>query len=314
MMNFSEKVERMISTRVAVDFEMSGMKVRAKYRGGRGRKLLVLLHAAMPAHSTNRPYFQTFLPVDVPQISISDPTLEGHDELASGWYVGHDGLLAGPRIHELIVKVAERIGSTERIYLGGSSGGFAAMHLSSLDGGSVAIALCPQTNLDTYNTSWVRRFRDSCFPRLSPDDLIMDHIGINLKSYYSNPIKNYTTILVSPLDQGHLFGQVLPALSELHPANFERVVLDVSFQGVAGHSSSIPPRAFMPWVRAALVTKSFSSSAMVEAHRQIQNIEIHNPESGSVKNDPRRAEAAIDHELQKADLLRDYHLRQDEES
>jgi hypothetical protein len=269
MQNERFKFDDFLSGSKVERFDVDGMGVSAKYKPGRGRILVVLLHAAMPPHAEKRPKFQAPLPIDAPQLSIADPSLDGHDDLASGWYLGFPGQGVPEKILTLVLEFSKKIGSTKRVYVGGSSGGFACLMLSSMDAGSLAISACPQTNLDTYKTFNLSKF-SSRFPgNESLSTPITQLSGVNLWERYRGKLSNFIVILVSPGDPAHLFGQVVPLLSNISPTEWGRVVVEVAFHGVAGHSSSVPPAAYVPWVKAALLVDSFLASELMAAKHLI---------------------------------------------
>lgn len=294
------------SDRSAKEVIMNGRTYRAKYRGGRGKRLVVLFHPAQPAYADNRPYFLPFLDVASPQISITDPTLEGRDELPAGWYLGGHNENVQGCINRIVTEFGIFIGCSERIYVGGSSGGFASLLYSSLDPNSVAISACPQIDLDTYDNSTVRKFRSICYPEARPEASIKELTAVDLIKSYSKDLENSAIIIVSPGDYAHLFNQIAHLLTAVKPKRWRNILLDVEYHGIPNHSGSIPPKVYMKWVRAAIASPSLIASDIMATHHEMkQTTPTENPAS------PSNVKEVTIHEsdLRMAELLRDYQLR-----
>lgn len=262
LMNY-DFFHELLRDRSAKEFQKDGQTYRAKYRRGRGDKLLVLFHPAMPAYSSNRPYFLPFFPLDVPQLSISDPTLEGRSDLPAGWYLGAAGQDVVNTVSRLAMDFSRFLECRKRIYIGGSSGGFASLLYSSLDEASIAIAACPQIDLDTYMTSPVRAWVHRCYGELLPSTTIKQLTGVDLLSTYSGDFKNSALVLVSPGDFTHLHGQLAPFLSCISPKHRQQIIVDVSYHGIPGHGGSVPFSSCMPWIQAVYISDDFTATSIL---------------------------------------------------
>lgn len=62
--------------------------IPVKYKPGVGSDLVILFHPALSGERLYQPWFQPFLPVNAPQLSIADPTLLGSKTLSAGWFLG----------------------------------------------------------------------------------------------------------------------------------------------------------------------------------------------------------------------------------
>ena len=281
----------------------NGNTIRAKFRHGKGTTLAVLFHPAGPPYAENRPYFLPFLPLQIPQISISDPTLEGNDHLESGWYLGHAEANLPQILSELIVEFSSFLGTQRRIYIGGSSGGFAALLYSSLDPESLAVAACPQTDLDAYQNNNTSAFKDTFFPNATESETIKQLTGIDLQERYSARIPNSCLITVSPRDH-HLNGQIIPFWRCLKYPATENAILDVRYHGIDGHGGSIPPSYWIQWVNAALMSNSWSAKDLVETFYQL---DIHDRNQKPSRRAP-KTENTEENDRKLADLLANYEL------
>lgn len=289
--------------------QIDGRIYRAKYKPGRGKRLIVLFHPAQPAHSPNRPYFLPFLSVDAPQLSITDPTLEGYNELTSGWYLGNCGRIIPDLLSAVLIGFSDFIGAVERIYVGGSSGGYAALLYSVLDPRSLAIAACPQVDLDTYGGPGVEYYR-TAFMADRPHCKIKDFTGIDLINSYSEGFLNSAIIIISSGDYGHLYGQVVPLLRAIRPENRDQIVLNSNFYGVRGHGGSIPSIAYASWVRAALSSQSLVASEIMSVHHVIEST-VASPQT--INSDRVKRSVVDADDLKIASILREYQLRQESE-
>lgn len=289
-----------------VEVEVDGSVIPVRYKPGRGKDLIVLFHAAVNLDRLGAPRFQSFLPVDEAQISIADPTLLSMQGVASGWYLGGEGEVLPEKIMRLVQAVSQCLCSTRRIYIGGSSGGFAALLYGGLDRGSVAVAACPQTNLVTYQNSNVSKFVEQKYPtmrRLPPE--------ADLATFLPARWQSAAVLLVSSGDHNHLYQQVLPLVTALGFKQRNDLVLSVAFHGVLGHSGSVPPVVYMDWVRAVLQCPRFTADDVMQAHHTIQGSRIPSQsvprQSATASTDASGASSAA---IAFADILRDHQLRQ----
>jgi hypothetical protein len=299
----------LLADRTAKSIIIDGVTVRAKYKRGRGRRLLVIFHSALPPNSGNRPNFSNFLQLDVPQLAISDPTLEGRDDLTAGWYLGAAGRSLPQIIRGLVTDFSETIRCQERIYLGGSSGGFAALLYSSLDPTSLAIAVCPQCDLDLYDNTNVAKWRSQCFPDVPLGVPVKEFTGVDLIKFYSGSFRNSVVILLSSGDFVHLFGQIAPLLSSIKWSQRSQFLLNVEYHGIPNHSGSVPQIHWLSWVRAAFAAKTFQATELMDAHFILRaRTDVSGGSGGNGSQD-----GNLSRDARMTDLLRAYELREDKE-
>lgn len=290
--------------------EVDGSIIPVRYKSGRGKDLIVLFHPALKPERLGTPWFQPFLPVGVPQVAIADPTLLSMQGVAAGWYLGGEGEGLPPKITRLVRAIAQILGCKRRVYVGGSSGGFAALLFAGLDDQSVAVAACPQTNLRCYGNSHLQNFLAQKYPetlKLPPE--------ADLPSFLPARWKSAAVLLVSSGDHGHLHQHVLPLVTAL---GFERrinVAINVAYHGVLGHSGSVPPAVYEDWVRAVLQCPRFTTDDVIQTHHTIQSSRIPSQsvphQSATASTDASGASSAA---IAFADILRDHQLRQIKET
>lgn len=290
--------------------DVDGCVIPVRFRPGLGIDLVVLFHPALPPSRLMKPWFQGFLPLDVPQISIADPTLSTMDEVAAGWYLGGEGSGLSARIIHLVQIFAKLLGCCRRIYVGGSSGGFAALLYAGLDRGSVAIAASPQTSLDRYENSHLRKFVTQKYPltkTLPPES--------NLPSLFQDNWHSAAIILCSSGDHSHIYSQVLPFVSALGLQQNSKLVLNVEYHGITGHSGSVPPAVYMQWLRAVLLCPDFDADTVMNIHHKMKAGEDQSGLISLSSHERTQSTKPNPHsKLHVANLLRDYHLRQQLES
>ncbi len=213
--------------------------------------------------------------------------------LPACWYLGAKGQGLWAQLSEQIVKFAQSVGAKHRIYVGGSSGGFAALLYAALDPGSTVVAYNSQTNLlehiypdatrNYFNAAW---------------DGTEGEAPLDLREVYKNTELGAIVYLQSPADFGHLHKQALPFLAALPQSYLEKLVVDFKFSGVHGHSGSIKRDAVQEWVGACVRARSadiYGSAQILDAKYAIeQEIISANPRGAEVsrKVTPRAATAA----------------------
>lgn len=104
--------------------------------------------------------------LDVPIISVADPTLSLSHELSLSWYLGNHEVHELPsRISKLLDVFAEVTGA-RLILFGGSGGGFASLLiLSLLKSANASAFVCnPQITISNYPAPLVKRFLTIAFP------------------------------------------------------------------------------------------------------------------------------------------------------
>lgn len=279
-----------------------GVRLRVHFRRGRGNGLLALYNAAIPREEAKLPRFQPFLDLPVPQISIFDETLHQHSGLTSGWYLGLPSWHLPAVVASLVKAMGDRLGVGRRIHVGGSSGGFAALLLSWLDAGSVAIAVSPQTDLTTYRGASAMKLLD-LWPMAADLDALGKLAPVDLRELYAGGCGSSAIVVVSDGDVGHLYGQVLPFLSSIRANERRQVVLHVSYWGVPGHGRSVPSSAYRPWVRAALMSSSIGADDIRACWRALEGTDR---QEASGQRD-----ADYSRDLQLADLVGRHMSRED---
>jgi hypothetical protein len=289
---------------------VDGSEIPVKLKLGHGDDLVVLFHGSLKPGQLGKPWFQPFLPVSAPQISLADPTLRLMEGVPAGWYLGSESEALPPKIIQVIQAVADFLGSRRRVYVGGSSGGFAALLYAGLDSDSVAIAACPQTSLKNYRNPTVDQLVAQCYPltKTLPAEASLD-------SFFAEKWCSAAVVLVSNGDPRHLYNQVLPFFSALGVQYSKKLVLNVAYHGVPGHSGSVPTTVYLQWVKSVLLCPNFDSDKVIDIHRMIKG-ETDMPAFGEVRGQvfesPIKTESSEAVGLAK--LLRDYHLSQPLES
>ncbi|MGK9280377.1 hypothetical protein KXR73_06775 [Micrococcus luteus] len=138
---------------------------RYRYEYGQGRyldslllskgsdTLVVCLHGATSRSATKLPRFErmaTLAARDINSLFFSDPTLQLNDRMELAWYTGWGGEDVQAQIAAASVEAARTLGCRTLIFTGSSGGGFAALQVSALVPGSIAVPMNPQTDIESY--------------------------------------------------------------------------------------------------------------------------------------------------------------------
>lgn len=150
-------------------------------------RLFIMTSGAVERTKVTLPYFNRWtwagagkFPGHV--LCIADPTLELHEDMKLGWYLGTSKHNATEELCNIIRHFAEILGvpDSKIIFWGSSGGGFAALALASRIEGSTAVAINAQTNALEYHVeSDVEMVRKFCFDGKS-GDFIRQGFGQNV--------------------------------------------------------------------------------------------------------------------------------------
>jgi hypothetical protein len=259
-----------------IKLDCGGTPVLAKYQSGSGTDLIVLFHGAADRAKREIPHFSPFLPkLGTPhQLALFDATLEQFDDLAAGWYLGWDGCPMHQHLGQAIQDFAKTIGCTNRVYVGGSSGGFAALLYSAKDSGSTAIAYNAQTNLHNHVYPTATEYYFSvAWPKLVKAEGLAQ-LPLDMAALWEELGSNMLIYLQSSSDDKHVVGQALPFLSKIAHRASNRTVVDCAFHGVHGHGGSIPRETVRRWVLSALKKSPASQDPVREVLDAKWNLDL----------------------------------------
>lgn len=287
--------------------------VPIRFRRGVQDTLIVLFHGAARRTENDAPVFQGFLNFSAHQISISDPEMLRDSSLQTSWYLGQTGQALKPLLSRFLEELGARLGARRFMFVGGSSGAFAALNMAHGFGSqALAIAACPQTNLLTYwNQRAVSRFRASCFPELLDNPQLAAHVDVDLSRLYGQGFSNTVILIHSAGDREHLAGQFTGFLQGFAQPDFHRTILNVGYWGVRGHSGSVPVMAYRRWVEIALAAADWNADTLLDLCHIADRATALNA-SGNYRHAPpaSRSHTPSRYDIQRADLLRDYHFTQ----
>ena len=141
------------------------------FDGKEQQRLFVMLSAAVDRSKYRLPVFNRWTWAEMKKfpghvLCVADPTLELHDAMNLGWYLGTDENDASEELSRFIRRFAEVLGIPEdKIVIWGSSGGgFAALALASRIEKATAVAVNAQTDILAYEIArHIEAVRRSCF-------------------------------------------------------------------------------------------------------------------------------------------------------
>ncbi|WP_418606724.1 DUF6270 domain-containing protein [Georgenia sp. SUBG003] len=130
--------------------------------------LVVSLHGALERSLYELPRFERLTTLAAGRaenlLFLADTTLGLRSDLNLAWYVGTESDNLTARYAKYIASLAEQTGVRRLVLVGISGGGFAALALSHMLPGSVALAISPQTRIGVYEEWAYERFIETAFP------------------------------------------------------------------------------------------------------------------------------------------------------
>lgn len=178
------------------------------------------------------------------KVYFSDPALYLDKKLRLAWYSGTADCDIRSIIRMIVDGLVKRFGWEKVIFVGGSGGGFAALHFSALFADSLAVVWNPQTNILDYSPSHVEDYASICHN--STVEGLKNSVALNLLDQYKFGHSNYVLYLQNSTDW-HVRAHLRPFLRALRLVDFaddcamalsERFFLVKSREWGEGH---IPP-------------------------------------------------------------------------
>ncbi|RVV97684.1 hypothetical protein EKE94_09250 [Mesobaculum littorinae] len=259
----------------AFDVEVQGGKIPVNFKraGSKTRIVIFSFHGAIDRTTRRIPAYAPFLPGIgnlAHQVSVSDPTMLVEGSFSMSWYAGHEGFKTQDILKQVFEDIIEALDVDKVIFLGASSGGFASLYYSWHFPGSVCVAACPQTCLALYYKRHVDRYLAEGWPSMSGIEALSNTICTDVGALYSQRIPNTVIYLQSTGDHKHFVTQLIPFLSNLKVTDKDRsFILNSGYWGKLGHSGSVPREAFMPWIKAILMSQVFDADALMQTHYEL---------------------------------------------
>ncbi|GGG64049.1 hypothetical protein GCM10011374_29490 [Kocuria dechangensis] len=215
--------------------------------------------------------------VDVPLISVADPSLRLNSELGLAWYMGSEGANAQRPISALLRHMAE-VSGNHLVLVGGSGGGFAALHQAQLLG-ELASALVwnPQTDVLEYSPRLVKLYLEAAFPTLTGrlggtdwKDLARERMDANgmqseLGSTFADGFRMRRLIWLQNWNDWHTRSHMIPLLNamsstrEMWPGMIGSDDEHVIWMTEAGEGHAPPPAEAVQTLLADMVRSDSSS-------------------------------------------------------
>lgn len=180
------------------------------YAGKEQQPLFVMLSAAINRTKQTLPVFNRWTWADKfpgHVLCVADPTLELHDDMILGWYIGTAEHDASKELSRLIRRFAEGLGiPVDKIVIWGSSGGgFGALALASQIEKATAVAINAQTDIFAYEgAKTIEAVRRSCFGNQTVKH-IQEHFGphINMAQAWEKNRSSRAILIQNTLDTHH---------------------------------------------------------------------------------------------------------------
>lgn len=266
-------VGEQIQSHVVID----GIEVHFKFwRGPRDNApLVVRFHGAIQRDKRPLPAFQENLRKfsgSAHQLTICDPTMTSREGFSCAWFTGHDALDTQALLSGFIDTVLETLSPSRTIYLGSSSGGFAALYFSHRHPGSIAVVMVPQTSLERHFIRVpVDRYLKHCWPGLTLAE-VASRVCTDVCELYADKFQNTVIYIQSQGDFRHNALQLQPfmaaCLSTGNPEN-EKLILVSDYWGVPGHAGAVPPGGYLSWVEAAISSPDTELTSLLQTHHAL---------------------------------------------
>lgn len=255
--------------RRTLDIELSpGLRLPVQWSRGGGDRLVVYFHGAIDRTRRPMPHFVTHDPLlsgSAHQLSLCDPSVLMDDQLTATWFAGHREFPLQKLLPSFFERAAAFLKVSRVVFVGASSGGFAALYYSAKLPGSVAVACNPQIILRRYGLAL--RYLERSWPGCSDSELP----DVDLRAIYSIPFANSLVLLQSSGDRRHLHNHSAPFLEALHRKSHDRVVYSCGFYGKLGHPGSVSRQQSASWIGAALLSETIlADDLLVTQHKLVQ--------------------------------------------
>ena len=185
--------------------------------------LVVTFHGALNRRATRLPRFERLASTmghEVSALFFADPSLWLSKKLQLAWFTGGPDLDVPALVADWSVRAAAAVGASRLVFSGSSGGGFAALQVSALVPGSVALPFNPQTSIYGYvpdgHWSAQQRYLDAVWPHLAgtvvgPDGDWTASLDDRVSAVrrYSRPVSN-SVLYVQNVNEPHYAGHCLP--------------------------------------------------------------------------------------------------------
>lgn len=254
-----------------LEFSLSEGTVTTRFQRARSpaAPLLVWLHGAVDRQRRSLPVFSG--PVKdfahaAHQLAVCDPTLQRHETLRNGWYVGDERLNVQAELCDFFARAAHVLDAKRVVYLGGSGGGFASLYFSSKHANSCAVVVQPQTNLKYFPYS--RRYLKLCWPGKALSDL-RGTVCTDLCRHYAKGFRNAVVYIQGIADDAHFRDHFGPFQYAIRECTDSAAIFHVDYWGEAGHAA-VPQPVVHSWIRAAILASTLSMVDLLETHYRVR--------------------------------------------
>jgi len=257
-------------------FSISDSKIIFNFISKNSDSLIIRFQGALDQMKTPYPFFGYGLSNDLDAniITIADPSLRLSPNLKSCWYIGDFEVNTQAELPIIINDIINLLGIKKIIFVGASSGGFAALYFSYFFPNSLAIVINPQTvvgNIDLNSSK--NQYYSTCFPGLNHSEIHAGRIT-NLSDIYKTTINNYVVYIQNSTAFGDLFQHVFPFMHGIEKnILLNRILLKIDNWGLHGHRGSVPANVHLEWLKLALEAHSFEAEILARTfYRQFEDV------------------------------------------
>lgn len=217
--------------------------------------LVVALHGATNRRTKELPRFEwmrSLRNTEYSSMYFSDPCLELDEKLELAWYTGWKDYDLYPVIAEWIIKAAQAIRASRILILGSSGGGLAALQVSALIQGSMALPFSCQTAISSYKVDGTRigaqrSYLRAVMPHLSPEVALEKlepgidwaaPMGDRLSAVerYKKPLKNFVYYVQNVHDYPHVEQHYAPFRAAVEGSENAVRVRFINYEGPENHN------------------------------------------------------------------------------
>lgn len=218
-----------------IALNIGSLTLPIRFRPGSGDSLLVCFSGAVDRKKIALPRFEwqrQFEDLDVPQMFISDPTLDLAHDLRLGWYLGSVNTDGHKAIAAVVQQMQQLLAPKNTWLLGNSGGGFSAIQVGSYLRNASIYAVNPQTDVQKYLTRFSQRALRQVFG--SPNPHSSDQRLSASKRIEASDAELDIRIVINTQDSHHLNVQVLPFAENVESQQNIRCTLEMVEWG-GGH-------------------------------------------------------------------------------
>jgi poly(3-hydroxybutyrate) depolymerase len=227
---------------------------------GQTATLVVTFHGAVDQARRGFPVFEgDFIINAIDQtatmvLALADPSLWLSKSLLAAWYQPNEHLDVPSAIATVVAGIYEALAPARLVFVGGSTGGHAALVQSARFEGSVCVAINPITRISAYNPAHIASYLDVCWPGRSSLSDLPSTVVDDCADVYAEGHDNSVIVLQNATDL-HVCRQAAPFAARIRTVR-QFLFISEFFPTSTGHVYPAQLRA--QWVAAAALAPTIA--------------------------------------------------------